>query len=86
MSEKNKKHVPVVWQDLSAEQTDVRIDELRQELLKIRLNSRFTHNPSFSSDQQALKKEIARGLTHKRTLTGPLTTSGKTVVEQPELK
>jgi ribosomal protein L29 len=65
MSEQNqKKQWMTVWSELSLLQAEEKVDELRQKLFQVRLNVRFNHSPSFSSDQRALKKEVARGLTY----------------------
>jgi len=45
---------------------EVRIDELRRELFKLRLNEATSPTKSFPSIKNALKKDIARALTMLR--------------------
>ena len=49
---------------LPLEQLTVKADELRRNLLELRLKSATTHVKSFSSDQKKLKRSIAQVLTH----------------------
>ena len=51
---------------LAPEQLMVKIDELRRDLLELRLKSATSHVKSFPSDQQRLKRTIAQVLTHVR--------------------
>jgi ribosomal protein L29 len=49
---------------LPLEQLVAKADELRRDLLELRLKSATSHVKSFSSDQKKLKKSIAQVLTH----------------------
>lgn len=51
---------------LSLEQLMIKADELRRDLLELRLKSATTHVKSFSSDQRKLKQSVAQVLTHIR--------------------
>lgn len=51
---------------LSFEQLAIKLDEIRRDLLELRLKVATSHVKSFSSDQIKLKRAIARVLTHMR--------------------
>ena len=54
---------------LNAQELVSKVDSLRRELLTLRLSSATSHVKSFSSQQRALKKAIACGLTYLREKT-----------------
>ncbi|KKR97294.1 MAG: hypothetical protein UU47_C0001G0067 [candidate division TM6 bacterium GW2011_GWE2_41_16] len=62
--EKKMNKWSVEWPTLPLQDAAVKVEQLRQELFALRLGVRFSHNPLFSTNQRALKKEIARGLTY----------------------
>ena len=51
---------------LKPEQLMVKLDEVRRDLLELRLKSATTHVKNFSSEQTKLKRTIAQLLTHVR--------------------
>jgi ribosomal protein L29 len=50
--------------EMSLEQLESRVEEMRRELFKLRLSTATTHIKSFASTQKALKRAIACGLTY----------------------
>jgi len=48
---------------LNVQELQLKADELKRELLKLRLNAATTHVKAFSSVKQQLRKDIARLLT-----------------------
>ena len=69
--EKNKNGLTVDWKTLPVADAELKVEQFRKDLFTLRLNARFQHNPSFSSSQRALKKEIARGLTYVNQVNQP---------------
>ena len=49
---------------LPFDQLQMKLHELRRDLLELRLKSATTHVKTFSSDQKVLRRSIARVLTH----------------------
>ena len=51
---------------MTPQQLELKIEELRRELFKLRLNAATAHVKSFPSQQRELRRAIARTLTHLR--------------------
>lgn len=51
------------FRTLDVQQLEIKIEEMRRELLKLRLSASTTHAKSFASDKNKLKKELSRALT-----------------------
>lgn len=60
------KNIHKELKQLGAKELAVKVDALRRELFSLRLNAVTAHVKSFPSQQKALKKAIACGLTYLR--------------------
>ena len=49
---------------MTSEQLTEKMEEMRRNLLELRLNAATSHIKTFSSDQRTMKRAVARILTH----------------------
>ncbi len=52
--------------EMSDRDVAVKVEELRRELFKLRISARTSPDRSYPSKKQALRRSIARALTHLR--------------------
>lgn len=52
--------------DMSDQDVQVKLEELRRELFKLRISARTSPDKSYPSKKQKLRRSIARTLTHAR--------------------
>jgi ribosomal protein L29 len=58
-----KNNINEELKNLSKENLELKVEEFRQELFRLRISAATTHIKSFPSTQKVLKKNIARVLT-----------------------